>query len=102
MPGISLAELADQAVEEIHIHAHEGGIYTVSAERCGQSPCVYGEDGKPLSSRQLLFLRRLLGGFSQRPQYLVHKSAYDEMLGMAPSQAEAMKVVLLPLEEESL
>ncbi|QQD19121.1 hypothetical protein I6N98_04500 [Spongiibacter nanhainus] len=102
MPGIRLADLAKEAVREVHIHAHEGGLYTLSAEGEWGSRSIYSDDGKPLCSRQLIALRKLLTSKGCIEQYLLHKSPYDEMMGLPPSSAEAMKIRLEPIEEESL
>lgn len=99
MAGLTLAELQSADVDEIHIHSHEGGLYTVMIQRDSDSLCLYGDDGKPLCTRQLLPLRQALQSCRCEKHYLVQKSPYDEMLGMAPSQAGAMKIPLGRLSE---
>jgi hypothetical protein len=75
-------------VQEIQLVALEGGSFVIHALLQGDSHPVHDTHGKTLHVASVEEARKHLASVPQVPLYLVQPAVYDEMVGLADSDAQ--------------
>ena len=80
---ISLSALheRDPTIDVLRIRSIDPELYIVEVEFDGQCLRVTDEDGEPLSFRGVPAAKQPFSSLTIREAFLVHESAYDEMVG---------------------
>ncbi|HEX8595784.1 MAG TPA: DUF6482 family protein [Pseudomonas sp.] len=74
-------------IQEIQLVAMEGGSYVIQALMRGASQPIQSAKGDVLHVASIDEARKLLAGVPEIPLYLVQPAVYDEMVGLADSDA---------------
>lgn len=95
MTRVYTDQLAALPITEIVIMSVEGGIYVAFVALEGKLLRIYELDNKPLSRRSIGDIKSvLLESGCGIKSYLVHHSAYDEMIGTESLVEPRMKIAL--------
>lgn len=89
----ALLEIAQaDHVEALDLVSLEGGFYLLSILAHGQSHLLRDEHDRAVRLRSVEHARDLLRELPQVPFYLLHRSAYDEMCGLADGVRPPLRV----------
>jgi hypothetical protein len=95
MTRVYTDQLAALPITEIVIMSVEGGIYVAFVALEGKLLRIYELDNKPLSRYSIGDIKSvLLENGCDIKSYLVHHSAYDEMMGTESKVGPMMKIAL--------
>jgi hypothetical protein len=96
MTGVYTDQLAALPITEIVVMSLQGGIYVAFVALEGKLLRIYELDNKPLSRRSIGEIKSALHkSRCDIKSYLVHHSAYDEMIGTDSAVEPGMKIPLV-------
>jgi hypothetical protein len=96
MTRVYTDQLAALPITEIVIMSVQGGIYVAFVALEGKLLRIYELDNKPLSRRSIGDIKSVLcKSRCDIKSYLVHHSAYDEMIGTEFAIEPGMKIPLV-------
>lgn len=98
---VFLDQLPAIPVDEVIIHSLEGGLYAASIVMGAHALRVYELPNTPLCRRKMTEIRRLLAPAQCENVYLLHESAYDEMIGSTNASANGLRIRLARYEESA-
>ncbi|GAB3383429.1 DUF6482 family protein [Spongiibacter taiwanensis] len=96
---VFLDQLPAIPVDEVIIHSLEGGLYAASIVMGAHTLRVYELPNTPLCRRKMSEIRSLLAPAQCKNIYLLHDSAYDEMIGSSSAVSSALRIRLSQFEE---
>lgn len=95
MTKVFTDQLAALPITEIIIRAIEGGLYIAFVALEGRLLRVFELDNKPLCRRSVGDIKNvLLANGCNKRAFMVHHSAYDEMIGNHSAVEPDMKIAL--------
>lgn len=87
-----LKRTSDLTIDLLEIVSIEGQQYMARLVIDGEYSLLSDSDGKTRLFRSSWQIQDTLGSFKITSTDVVHASAYDEMVGMQPSEAEPMRI----------
>lgn len=95
MTKVFTDQLAALPISEVEVRSIEGGLYAAYVALEGKLLRVYEVDNSPLSRRSVGDIKSVLleNGCGVKA-FLVHHSAYDEMIGIESAVEPDMKIAL--------
>ena len=87
------------AIDALHLISIEGGFYVLHALSKGRTQPVQDASGATLRVGSAEAARKCLVGIPDVPFFLVHPSAYDEMIGLSSAADSATR---LPINLRSI
>lgn len=90
---------AEGGALEVRIHALERSLYIVELFDGAASRWVRADDGARAMFRNLGAARAAVAGLGAVPIRLIHRSAYDEMVGLGPAAANGIDIALASADD---
>lgn len=81
-----------QDIELMNVHSYEMGLYLVEVNINGERGMVVGNNGKPKHFHSVQEVKEGFEPCQIEQAWLLHESAYDEMIGLGKSAQEPLKV----------
>ena len=71
----------DVVIDKLTVHSFEMGLYLAEVEFDGRNGYIVGDNNRPRPFHSVSQVRQELSAATIKEAYLVHASAYDEMVG---------------------
>jgi len=71
----------DVVIDKLTVHSFEMGLYLAEVEFDGRNGYIVGENNRPRPFYSVSQIKQQLAPATIKEAFLVHSSAYDEMIG---------------------
>jgi hypothetical protein len=71
----------DVVIDKLTVHSFEMGVYLAEVDFDGRNGYIIGENNKPRPFYSVSQVKQHLSAATIKEAFLVHESAYDEMIG---------------------
>lgn len=71
----------DVVIEKLTVHSFEMGLYLAEVDFDGRNGYIIGDNNRPRPFYSVSQVKQELAAATIKEAYLVHASAYDEMIG---------------------
>jgi len=82
---ILISDIEVPSIEKLLVMSYEPDLYLAKVVINGENHLVYRAPGEILKEFSQLHLKKHFKGLNIQRTYLIHNSAYDEMIGNPPS-----------------